>query len=41
MHRLWFGKIDNIIIIILFCSKNPYLVLQPSDIEQVNNYILI
>jgi hypothetical protein len=22
-------------------SKNPYLVLQPSDIEQVNNYILI
>jgi hypothetical protein len=28
-----------IIIIILFCSKNPYLELQPSDIEQVNNIV--
>jgi hypothetical protein len=26
---------------IFIYSKNPYLVLQPSDIGQVNNYILI
>jgi hypothetical protein len=30
-----------VVVVVIFCSKNPYLVLQPSDIEQVYNYILI
>jgi hypothetical protein len=25
----------------LFCSRNPYFAIQPPNIEQVNNYILI
>jgi hypothetical protein len=23
----------------LFCSRNPYLVIQPPDVEEVNNQI--